>query len=186
MLVDDRPDLHVFMLRRNPRSVFGPGAFVFPGGAIDPADSDDELTKRVIGLDDRPGERPARPGSGGLRVWIGALREAFEEAGILLLPRPPARRRHRDRRRRGTARLNAGELRLADVLAEHRLVLDAGDVHLFSHWLTPEGAGATTPGSSSPRAARAGGQSRRRRARALRMGAALATRSLGTRPAISS
>jgi 8-oxo-dGTP pyrophosphatase MutT (NUDIX family) len=135
MLVDDRPDLHVFMLRRNPRSVFGPGAFVFPGGAVDPADSDDGLTKRVIGLDD--GRASARLGliSGGLRVWIGALRETFEEAGILLAagPEPTALGAAR-------ARLNAGELRLADVLDEHGLVLDASDVFLFSHWLTPEGA----------------------------------------------
>ncbi len=135
MLVDDRPDLHVFMLRRNPRSVFGPGAFVFPGGAVDPADSDDGLTKRVIGLDDD--RASARLGllSGGLRVWIGALRETFEEAGILLAagPEPAALGAAR-------ARLNAGELRLADVLDEHGLVLDASDVFLFSHWLTPEGA----------------------------------------------
>jgi 8-oxo-dGTP pyrophosphatase MutT (NUDIX family) len=135
MLVDDRPDLHVFMLRRNPRSVFGPGAFVFPGGAVDPADSDDGLTKRVIGLDDD--RASARLGllSGGLRVWIGALRETFEEAGILLAagPEPAALGAAR-------ARLNAGELRLADVLDEHALVLDASDVFLFSHWLTPEGA----------------------------------------------
>src|SRR5450755_4140917 len=84
MLVDDRPDLHVFMLRRNPRSVFGPGAFVFPGGAIDPADSDESATVRVVGLDDRGASARLGLASGGLRVWIGALREAFEEAGILL------------------------------------------------------------------------------------------------------
>src|SRR4029078_2307482 len=84
MLRDDRPDLHVFMLRRNPRSVFGPGAFVFPGGAIDPADSDEKLTKRVIGLADAGASARLGLAGGGLRVWIAALRETFEEAGILL------------------------------------------------------------------------------------------------------
>ena len=141
MLVDDRPDLHVFMLRRNPRSVFGPGAFVFPGGAIDPADSDDEITKRVIGLDDARASARLGVASGGLRIWIGALREAFEEAGILLaVPEPEAGVADADALDLARAHLNAGTVRLADVLAEHRLVLDAGDVHLFSHWLTPEGA----------------------------------------------
>jgi 8-oxo-dGTP pyrophosphatase MutT (NUDIX family) len=153
MLVDDRPDLHVFMLRRNPRSVFGPGAFVFPGGAVDPSDSDDDVTLRVTGLDDR--EASARLGlpSGGLRVWIAALREAFEEAGILLAapearegrglsasdpltPRGPSDEVLAAAR----ARLNAGELRMADVLAQCGLVLDARSVFLFAHWLTPEGA----------------------------------------------
>jgi 8-oxo-dGTP pyrophosphatase MutT (NUDIX family) len=141
MLVDDRPDLHVFMLRRNPRSVFGPGAFVFPGGAIDPADSDDEITKRVIGLDDAGASARLGVASGGLRIWIGALREAFEEAGILLaVPEPEAGVADADALDLARAHLNAGTVRLADVLAEHRLVLDAGAVHLFSHWLTPEGA----------------------------------------------
>jgi len=147
ILVDDRPDLHVFMLRRNPRSVFGPGAFVFPGGAIDPADSDGEATKRVIGLGDR--EASARLGlaSGGLRVWIGALREAFEEAGILLASPDPGmpdlgmpELAAAPDLESARVRLNAGELSLGDVLAEHGLVLDAGSVFLFAHWLTPEGA----------------------------------------------
>jgi 8-oxo-dGTP pyrophosphatase MutT (NUDIX family) len=144
MLVDDRPDLHVFMLRRNPRSVFGPGAFVFPGGAIDPADSDETATLRVVGLDDH--EASARLGlpSGGLRVWIGALREAFEEAGILLAA--PEATEATDAAgaaadlERARVRLNAGEVSFADVLSQSGHVLDLREVFLFAHWLTPEGS----------------------------------------------
>jgi 8-oxo-dGTP pyrophosphatase MutT (NUDIX family) len=40
ILVRDRPDLHVFVLRRNPELVFAPGATVFPGGAVDPVDTE--------------------------------------------------------------------------------------------------------------------------------------------------
>jgi 8-oxo-dGTP pyrophosphatase MutT (NUDIX family) len=137
MLVDDRPDLHVFMLRRNPGSVFGPGAFVFPGGAVDPADSDARVTQRVIGLDDRQASARLGAASGGLRIWAAALRETFEEAGILLASRPGADTAALDAAR---ARLNAGELAFPDMLAEHGVVLDAGAVSLFSHWLTPVGA----------------------------------------------
>src|SRR6266568_401746 len=121
MLVDDRPDLHVFMLRRNPRSVFGPGAFVFPGGAIDPADCAQPLTDRVVGLDDAGASARLGLASGGLRVWIGALRESFEEAGILLATRADGVRsgaaegigdEESPRRLAGTRdRLNAGEIR---------------------------------------------------------------------------
>jgi 8-oxo-dGTP pyrophosphatase MutT (NUDIX family) len=147
MLVDDRPDLHVFMLRRNPRSVFGPGAFVFPGGAVDPSDRDVDLTKRVIGLDDA--EASARLGlpAGGLRVWIAALREAFEEAGILLavpdgeLEEVAGLDASLDQiLAAARVRLNAGETGLAGVLAERGLVLDASEIFPFAHWLTPEGA----------------------------------------------
>ena len=137
MLVDDRPDLHVFMVRRNPRSVFGPGAYVFPGGAVDPADGADEVTKRVIGLDDTSAAARLGLPSGGLRVWVAALRETFEEAGILLSVAPGG-----DAASLDTAReqLNAGRVSFVDVLAGHDLVLDASEVFLFSHWLTPEGA----------------------------------------------
>src|SRR5215813_13585842 len=63
MLVRDAPELEVFMLRRNPDSVFAGGAYVFPGGAVDADD-------RALG-DDR-------------RFWVAAVRETFEEAGVLL------------------------------------------------------------------------------------------------------
>jgi 8-oxo-dGTP pyrophosphatase MutT (NUDIX family) len=137
MLVDDRPDLHVFMLRRNPRSVFGPGAFVFPGGAVDPADGSDEVAKRVIGLDDASAAARLGLASGGLRVWVAALRETFEEAGILLSAPPRGGAAALEAARE---QLNAGRVSFVDVLAEHGLVLDASEVCLFSHWLTPEGA----------------------------------------------
>src|ERR1700686_4575072 len=69
MLVRDRPDLHVFVLRRNPALVFAPGATVFPGGAVDPADA---------------------PGAAALGVdefRAAAARECLEECGIPLDPR---------------------------------------------------------------------------------------------------
>jgi 8-oxo-dGTP pyrophosphatase MutT (NUDIX family) len=118
---------------------------VFPGGAVDPADSDDSVTKRVIGLDDGQASAGLGLATGGLRVWIAALREAFEEAG-LLLARPAAGAGSAPgggltgSLADGRTRLNAGEVSLVDLLAEHRLVLDTSGVFLFSHWLTPEGA----------------------------------------------
>src|SRR5262245_65515125 len=63
MLVRDAPELEVFMLRRNPESVFAGGAYVFPGGAVDADD-------RALGED--------------RRFWVAAVRETFEEAGVLL------------------------------------------------------------------------------------------------------
>ena len=38
MLVDDRPDLQVYMLQRNANTVFAGGMWVFPGGAVDHQD----------------------------------------------------------------------------------------------------------------------------------------------------
>src|SRR6478672_4266937 len=84
LLVSDRPDLHVLMLERTHRAVFGPGATVFPGGAVDPADSAGALAEHITGLDDAAASAAQGIVRGGLAYRAAAVRECFEEAGILL------------------------------------------------------------------------------------------------------
>src|SRR4051812_47752035 len=84
LLVSDRPDLHVLMLERTSRAVFSPGATVFPGGAVDTADRETRSHARVVDLDDRAASREHGLPAGGLDFRIAALRECFEESGILL------------------------------------------------------------------------------------------------------
>jgi 8-oxo-dGTP pyrophosphatase MutT (NUDIX family) len=69
ILVRDRPDLHVFVLRRNTALVFAPGATVFPGGAVDPADVS---VAAELGVDE---------------FRAAAARECLEECGIPIDPR---------------------------------------------------------------------------------------------------
>jgi 8-oxo-dGTP pyrophosphatase MutT (NUDIX family) len=71
-----------FMVRRHVRSDFAADVFVFPGGKVDPADRDPGLlevlaTDQGVENDDAGG--PAR-----LRLRVAALRELFEEAGVIL------------------------------------------------------------------------------------------------------
>ena len=49
ILVRDRPDLHVFVLRRSHELVFAPGATVFPGGAVE---ADDIAHAATAGVDE--------------------------------------------------------------------------------------------------------------------------------------
>src|SRR3954463_6924527 len=84
ILVSDRPDLHVLMMERTRRAVFGPGATVFPGGAVDPEDGDERAEARIVGLDDHEASAAQGLASGGLAFRMAAARECFEEAGILL------------------------------------------------------------------------------------------------------
>jgi len=132
VLRDGHEGLEVLLLRRNPQSVFVPGAHVFPGGAVEPADgsahplapgapSDLEASQR-LGLD-----------QGGLAFWVAAVRETFEEAGLLFAD-GPVDEAVADRRA-----IAAGERGLAEACAEHGLTLRLGDLRYFGHWITPPG-----------------------------------------------
>ena len=81
MIVDDRPDLHVLLLRRRTGSAFVPGMDVFPGGGVDPHDGAGDGRD---GLDDVAASARLGVASGGLAYWAAAARETHEEAGLVL------------------------------------------------------------------------------------------------------
>src|SRR6185503_20101583 len=72
------------MLQRTSKAAFLPGAFVFPGGALDKDDTSERAAKRMRGLDDAQASTRMGLPSGGLAYWVAAARECFEESGILL------------------------------------------------------------------------------------------------------
>jgi 8-oxo-dGTP pyrophosphatase MutT (NUDIX family) len=136
--------LEVFMLRRHPSTAFG-SVHVFPGGVVDPDDHDPTLDARCPGLDDVDASAQLGLASGGRAYWVAAVREAFEEAGVLLARtsagsslrfdhHPDVEARFDDHRRA----LNAGERRFVDLLEAEDLTLALDDVHYFAHWITPE------------------------------------------------
>ena len=84
MLVDDRPDLHVLMLKRTNKVVFAAGLWVFPGGRVDPDDHRDAFDDITHGLTDAEASQILEVESGGLAWWLAACRETLEEAGLLL------------------------------------------------------------------------------------------------------
>jgi 8-oxo-dGTP pyrophosphatase MutT (NUDIX family) len=147
MLVrDERDGLEVFMLRRNLESEFVGGAYVFPGGAVDDEDRHSDLEAVCEGRSDAQASEALGVDDGGLAFWVAAIRECFEEAGVLLAynthgamvrlgePAVAGRfQRHRES-------VDRSERRLVEVCAEERLRLAVDQLHYFSHWITPEGA----------------------------------------------
>ena len=132
----------VFMLQRTSKAAFLPGAFVFPGGALDPDDAGERATRRVRGLDDaRASARLGLP-SGGLAYWVAAARECFEESGILLAfdehdrPVDPRRAAALEPFREP---LNAGALLFSEFLEKENLFIHAQDIAYYSHWITAPG-----------------------------------------------
>jgi 8-oxo-dGTP pyrophosphatase MutT (NUDIX family) len=97
-------------------------------------------------MDDDHASREHGLAAGGLALRVAAARECFEEAGILLARDPVSSQRVALDEARSPAldrwrdRLNDGSATFLDLLAAEDLVLDARDLHLFSHWLTPVGA----------------------------------------------
>jgi len=83
MIVDDRPDLHVLLLRRRAASQFVPGMDVFPGGGVDSADA---ALPGSAALDDAAASARLGLANGGLAYWVAAVRETTEEAGLELAP----------------------------------------------------------------------------------------------------
>ncbi|HMU79791.1 MAG TPA: NUDIX domain-containing protein [Microthrixaceae bacterium] len=147
MLLRDGSDgPEVCLMQRNLNSDFVGGAYVFPGGAVDPADAEVAVAQRCPDLDDVEASRRLGLAVGGLAFWVAAIRESFEEAGVLLA-------RHADGRRLdlsdpGAAERFAGhrddvdnERRtIAEVAVQEDLHLDVGQLHYFSRWITPLGA----------------------------------------------
>src|SRR3954464_5291090 len=81
---DGRSPMEVFMLRRNLNSDFVGGAYVFPGGAVDEADRHADLEAWCSGRSDDQASAILGVDEGGLAYWVAAIRECFEEAGVLL------------------------------------------------------------------------------------------------------
>ncbi|HEY6513165.1 MAG TPA: MBL fold metallo-hydrolase [Burkholderiaceae bacterium] len=143
VLRDGADGLEVLMLRRAERAGDqNSGAAVFPGGHLD---AEDKLAHPLAnGLDDARASALLGTAAGGLDYWIAAIRECFEEAGLLLAvdaddewvdlaalgDEPVLAMRHD---------LHAGRADLAAVCQRHGWRLATDRLHYFSHWLTPPG-----------------------------------------------
>jgi 8-oxo-dGTP pyrophosphatase MutT (NUDIX family) len=133
----------VFLVRRHDNVVFMAGAHVFPGGRVDEADYIDDPERWCDGVETAVARMPSRPPAEAIAFHVAAVRELFEESGVLLA------------RREGVTSGGAVDFPVAglvewrrDLIArratmvalaareEFRLTLDA--LTPFAHWVTPE------------------------------------------------
>ena len=137
MLRDGTTGLEVLLMRRHTDSAVLGGAYVFPGGKVDAADTAPGMLAR---LDRSPAELHARLGEPALSpiqaaaFFVAAAREAAEESGLLLLQRgdDEVALHSTD----ACAQLRAGEP-LAALLAAHGARLDTDALAPWSRWITP-------------------------------------------------
>jgi 8-oxo-dGTP pyrophosphatase MutT (NUDIX family) len=111
--------------------------YVFPGGRVDGVDGADEIAPFCRGLDDVTASAKLGIDHGGLAYWVAAVRECFEEAGVLLAaPRHggPLQLRNEDRHE-----VHDSSLSLVELCRRDDLVLDLAGTHYVDHWITPVG-----------------------------------------------
>lgn len=133
ILLRDEPAFEALMIARAERASFAGGALVFPGGRVDPGDANPAWAEHSIGLSADTRLAAAQ---------VAAIREAFEEAGVLLARGP------------GGAALSAAEVRalapwranveredalFLTLMRRHELSLAADALVLFAHWIAPPG-----------------------------------------------
>jgi len=136
LLIRDTDDgIEVFMVERSNRMHFA-SALVFPGGLVDPEDSEDRLLSRCDGIEGISTEEAA--------LRIAGVRETFEECGVVL-----ARHSSVETVLEGDeaqaffdkyhTALNAGDVEWGEIVAKEDLVLCCDRLAYFAHWITPEG-----------------------------------------------
>jgi 8-oxo-dGTP pyrophosphatase MutT (NUDIX family) len=125
---NEAPEL--FMVQRPVRAAFG-AAYVFPGGVVDASDA--TVHGACAGLDTALADQRLAVDSAGLDYYVAAVRELFEETGVLLAQTGASAKALDNCRRR----INAATLTWPEFLATNSVTLSLDALAYFSHWITP-------------------------------------------------
>src|SRR6266403_151319 len=139
LLRDDngRDEIEVFMMVRHYEIDFNSGALVFPGGSVDNNDREIAANGALYSGGEGLGEEA-------LGFRIAAIRETFEESGILLA-RPKGSKALVDAKRAGEieaahrADLNDRKITFLKVLTDNGMLVALDELVPYAHWITPEG-----------------------------------------------
>lgn len=143
VVVRDSPGgIEVLLSRRAERGDHNSGAWVFPGGIVDPGDRDSHAW--CSGVDDAAASGRLGLPAQGLDFYIAAVRECFEESGLLFATRDGASLVRLDDAAGATlgawrGRIHRGEATVGDLCREFGLTLALDRLAYLSHWLTPLG-----------------------------------------------
>jgi 8-oxo-dGTP pyrophosphatase MutT (NUDIX family) len=130
LLVRDRPAFEVLMVKRHHQIDFASGALVFPGGKIEPGDADTAWAAHCRGWDAHPADERS--------IRIAALREAFEESGVLLARGADGVPwRAVEAAAASRERIAKGEISFLELVRSLDVRLDLEAMALFARWVTP-------------------------------------------------
>ena len=121
-------------MRRHAQSSFG-DTYAFPGGVVEPADAGVSSFCRGVSVDEA--KRNLELEDGAIDYYSAAIRELFEESGVLLAERQQNGPVDVAELTAARDALNDGTLRWDRFVADHQLVLRCDALHYFSFWITP-------------------------------------------------
>ena len=138
--IDD--EIEVLMVKRSKKPPFE-NLFVFPGGKIDEADKDINISNLCDGLDDKEASRKLGLSHGGLSYWVACVRECFEEVGILLAEKKDGSKLNlngleKEKYQKYRQVLLDNTISFYDICIQEGLELLTENIAPFSHWITPD------------------------------------------------
>jgi 8-oxo-dGTP pyrophosphatase MutT (NUDIX family) len=133
VLLRDEPAYEALMVERHADIAFAGGALVFPGGRIDAGDRNPDWAAHCDGLDEIPPEQRA--------PRIAAIREAFEETGLILARRGGAMicRDDAEQLDPWRKRIENDDTLFLEMARAEGLTLAVDALHLFARWRPPAG-----------------------------------------------
>ncbi len=139
-------DAQVLLVRRHERTSVNAGVFVFPGGLLEPQDYSEDALSLAGGLSLSNAAEVLGTAASAERAFghfLAAIRETFEEVGILLAHDSAGRPWLPDAHDRAAltearAAMRARRITFASWLKESGLYPAFGELHYFAHWITPE------------------------------------------------
>ncbi|MAO13299.1 MBL fold metallo-hydrolase [Marinobacter sp.] len=135
---DTENGIEVLLLQRTWEAIFLPGYYVFPGGAVNEQES--EAQPHVVGVEDADISQTMSLDEGGADFMLAAVRECFEEAGILLAQDGSGQLIGAEHPVLGERdALFRDEVSLAQLCEKHGLVVPLDRLAYLSHWVTPPG-----------------------------------------------
>jgi len=126
----------VFLVRRSDSIAFMGGAHVFPGGRVDASDEIADVAAMVEGAPLAVSRMADVQPNVAIAQHVAALRELFEEAGVLLAR--PLTAVSIDRLKADRRELLDGRITFPDIVRRERLRLAFDQLAYFAHWVTPE------------------------------------------------
>jgi 8-oxo-dGTP pyrophosphatase MutT (NUDIX family) len=136
----------VFLLKRHTKSSFMGGNYVYPGGRVDRNDGSSEIYSLCKGINFEEAQKilgETFSPEESFEHWVAAIRELFEEAGVLLAYDQKGdflqikNLNEQEKFLNYRTLLQKGKITLFQMGQEEKLLFALDQLHYYAHWITP-------------------------------------------------